>query len=467
MDKERARLALKNVRRSCIYLTLAGLLAVVLFDPGYSMPAPAISVPDDVKQWESIQAQGTRAFEASEYGKAERLLTEALIRARALGADDLKFAKSAGELGRLLTVRARFSEAEMYLEEEYRIKLHVLGLSVQLIPAMGSLIKFYLTYGNASKADGLTEDMLFLIEGKMKDEISKVQADNNYKKGQPLHAWAGTAAPPMHGPLIEWAILMDEIGLLYADHGNYKFADRLFKSALDAKAAVLGKQHLSLANSYDNLGAICLSKGEDSDAESYMRDSLEITERILTPESTVVYGRMDKLARCLIKEGKLAQAEAVYLRAQKMFESEPSKCGNEARCLFALGCLYSNEKKFGEAAPVLRRALQISEQYNGGMSVAIVPYLRKYAYVLYYLGRRGETDALKLRADSIQPEVKPLKTVCKMEEGNWTKKAAPENEQHSVAQQRGGNKIKHHYRHKVSTVQRKSRHRLSGQSNAG
>jgi len=45
----------------------------------------------------------------------------------------------------------------------------------------------------------------------------------------------------------------------------------------------------------------------------------------------------------------------------------------------------------------------LSEQYLGPDSVGLVPYLQKYAYVLYYLDRRDEVEPLKARAASIQP----------------------------------------------------------------
>ncbi len=387
------------------------------------MPSPTLGANDSIKEWEVLQNSGTKAFEANEYGKAERLLKEAVAKARSLGSEELRLARSVGELGRLLTVRARFSEAEPYLEEELRLKERVIGSdSGKMIPAMGEMIKFYLTYGTARRADRVTEDLLFFVEGKMRDEVSRIKASTRVQKGAPLQGWAGTADPGMHGPLIEWAITCDEIGNMYSSRGKYDYADRLFKAALDAKATVLGKQHLSLANSYDNLGVLCLAKDDNADAESFLREALEITERIQYPDDPQIYGRLDKLARCLIKEKKYDQAEQLYLQARKLWQKEPSKCGNEARCLFALGCLYCEQKRYAAAAPMLRRALLMSERFNGDWSVSIVPYLRKYAYVLYYLGRRGETSQLRARADRISPEVKELKTSAKSIAGDWTKK---------------------------------------------
>ncbi len=126
-----------------------------------------------------------------------------------------------------------------------------------------------------------------------------------------------------------------------------------------------------------------------------------MTEKILPPESHEVYNRLDKLARCLIREGKYQKAEELYLRTQNFWKREPSPCGDEARALFALGCLYVQERRYAEAAPLLQRALQSAEKINGPDSIMLVPYLQKYAYTLYYLGRKPEMQQLQARAGTI------------------------------------------------------------------
>ncbi len=397
------------------------------------MPAapalPTIAVNRPSSSWDAVQSKGKAAFEVSEYGKAERLLKEAVIEARGFGAEDLRLAKSAGLLGRLLTVRGRFAEAEGFLEEEMRVKeLALPNDRGQLIPDMGSLVRFYLTCGTASKADELTEYILGFVQGKLEQAHAQAQGSLKLKKGQPLEGWAGTAAPVMRDPIIEWAITLDDIGNLYSARGNFDQAEKLFKAALDVKTTVLGKEHLSLANSYDSLGSICMSREHYEDAESYFRDSLMITEKIQPPDNPQVYGRLDKLARCLIKEGKYEEAEALYLRAQGFWKGAATKSANEARAAYALGSLYTEEKKYSLAVPVLEQALQMSEHFNGSCSVSLVPYLEKYAYALYYTGRRGEVDALKARAKNIAAVVPELAPTSKMQAGVWPESKDKSNE---------------------------------------
>jgi tetratricopeptide (TPR) repeat protein len=362
----------------------------------------AVPADEEGKIWQDLQREGTRALDSNEYWIAEPTLKKALAQAEHFGFGDMRLAKSLGELGRLYTVRGQFAEAEAYLEEELAVKVNVLGKEDgQIIPPMGSLIRFYLLHGTASKAEPLTEDVLDFVEGKLKEPLSSNSGKLTMKKGQPLQGWAGSAAPVMRDPLIEWAITCDDLGGIYLSRGNLDVADRFFKAALDMKATVLGKEHLSLANSYESLGEVCLARNEQGEAESYFRDALMCTERILPPENPAVYGRLDKLAKCLIKAGKYQQAEELYLRAQNFWKADASKYANAARAKYALGCLYLDQKNYAAAQPVLKEALDLAVQYYGPSSAQIVPYLQRYAYGLYYLGQKPETEELKARASII------------------------------------------------------------------
>ncbi len=398
--------------RSLRYLSLAAVAAISWQFTCLSLPACASQDKD--AQWSSLQAQGHECLRVSEYGDGERLLKKAVLRARTFPPGDERLATSAGDLGDLLTIRGRFPEAQSYLEEALHVKMLDQGKAdSQLIQPMGAMVRFYLNYGTTAKADPLAERILSYVNGTLAEASTEAQGKVAYKAGAPLQAWAGEAAPAARDSLIEWAITCDDIGKLYATRedatpDNLKLAERLFKAALDVKSTVLGKQHLSLANSYDSLGGLCMLRNQYEEAESYFKDALDMTEKIQPPEDPQVYSRLDKLARCLIKEGKLADAEALYQRAQTLWKAEPSKNGNEFRAMYALGSLYAQEKKYNEAAPVLDQALQGAELYMGPDSVSLVPYLQKYAYVLYYVGRRAEAEPLRARAKGIQPVIEAL-----------------------------------------------------------
>lgn len=378
------------------FLVIAAIIAFLpkaLISPAFASPA------DD--NWRELQRRGTTALDANEYWLAEPLLKKAMVQADKFNPKDLRLAKSLGELGRLYTIRGRYDEAEAYLEEELSIKRIIWGNDKsKCIPTMGSLIQFYLLHGTQDQALPLAAEMLYFVEGKM-DEVKEGSIKNKLQKGQPLQGWLGSAASVAVTPALEWAVACDAVGTSYLALSNFQMADRFFRAALDVKSTILGKDHLSLANSYDNLAVLYLEKKDLTEAESYFTDALQITQKTLSAASHEAYNRLDKLARCLIKEGKYQKAEELYLRAQTFWKKGLSQYGDEPRNLFALGSLYTREHRFQEAAPLLREALQVAEKFYGPDSYAVVPYLQRYAYTLYYLGSKPEMEQLQARASTI------------------------------------------------------------------
>lgn len=372
--------------------------------------------PIDARQekWHKQYSGAIEALRTGRYGDGERMIKQAVIDAAVFGEGDKRFADSLGEYGRLLTMRGRFSEAQPLLEEELHAREiylsagsagggapgDVVAVNPALIPAMSSLVSFYLNYGTAEKADGLADRLLAIIDGKINDYREAKSGPVTLKKGEALTGWAGSAAKSMVNPVIEWAIAVDAIGNDFRSKGKLDLAERCYNSALDVKETVLGKEHLSLANSFDNLASVYEERNDENRAQQYYSYALETTERILPPENYQVYNRLDKLAKCYIKQKNYQEAEKLYLRAQD-FWKEPSRNGSEARAAFALGNLYVLEKRYDEAVPLLQKALSLAEAFYGPDSISLVPFLQRYADTMYYLGQEGPRQELKARASAI------------------------------------------------------------------
>jgi len=130
-----------------------------------------------------------------------------------------------------------------------------------------------------------------------------------------------------------------------------------------------------------------------------------MTEKTLGPQTHEAFNRLDKLAKCLMKEGKNGQAEKLYLHALSCRSNENTENCDQARALYTLGSLYTQQGRYAAAAPMLHQALVLAEKFNGPDSFTVVPYLQKYAYALYYLGRKPEMEQLQARASNIKVEM--------------------------------------------------------------
>jgi hypothetical protein len=86
-----------------------------------ALAAPLPSI-DSSTLWAEIQKSGVESVYTGSYGDGERLLKDAVRLSGKFSPADLRHGQSCGELGRLLTIRGRFAEAEPLLEEELRVK---------------------------------------------------------------------------------------------------------------------------------------------------------------------------------------------------------------------------------------------------------------------------------------------------------------------------------------------------------
>lgn len=389
------------VRSTICAISLAISVGIGLSSAAFGDDSPfhGMAYVDLEKQWNKTFNEGVTALDSNLYGKSEPLLKDAVDLAQRFGAGDARYPKSLGELGRLYTIRRRYAEAEPLFEQQLHFTEVQLGKnSGKTIPALGQMIKFYMMYGTAKKADPLAEEMLAFIDGKMREDAEQ-NAQAQPGKGKLLTGWAGTAPPQTHIPRMEWAVTCDRLGDLYRFKKNYDMAERFYKAGLDIKVTVMGKEHMSMAVSYDNLGILAMDKEEYRDAADYFRESLETTKKIMGNGDPDTYSRLDRLARALIKDKKYAEAESTYHTAMELWKHEPNSGGATARCLYQLGSMYCDSGNFGKAAACLGRALGISMRSSGPFAYTNVAYMRKYAYALYYCGRRGESDSLKARAN--------------------------------------------------------------------
>lgn len=392
--------SLQKIRSRKIRFTLLASVLVWLIA---SLTCAETALAYSEAEWDMLQRAAVNALDTNRYWLAEPMLKKSVKEAEKFGFDSWRLSTALHELGRYYTIRGRFKEAEPCFEKELQVREMTVGKEAdQIIPAMGSLVRFYLSYGSAEKADSLSESMLALLEGKMKD--TKVHAAS-FKKGQPIEAWLGTAS--LHrDPVLEWSITCDTIGKCYRARGNLKLAEKLFKASLDMKTSILGLGHLSLASTYAELGLLYMENELYQEAEPCFREAYNSTVLVLPPESTEVFAQLERLARCLTKQQKFEEAEQLYSKALKDLKKRELSGGDEAKAMYALGCLYIEQKNFSQAAYALARAIDMNERFNGSCQIGLVPYLEKYAYCLYYLGRRGDTDRLRARAEQIMgPEL--------------------------------------------------------------
>lgn len=148
------------------------------------------------------------------------------------------------------------------------------------------------------------------------------------------------------------------------EEGNYVEAERMFRAAISEarKAAKSGSPNAigMMSDSLSGLGAALSSQGRYADAESVIREQLQLLE--------VTHG-----------------------------ESDP----DYAKTLNNLGLVLSEQKKYKEAEEIHRRALKLREQYDEPPRRNLAVSLLNLGKIYYEQGKNSEAEALFNQARSI------------------------------------------------------------------
>jgi tetratricopeptide (TPR) repeat protein len=164
----------------------------------------------------------------------------------------------------------------------------------------------------------------------------------------------------------EDGMVLNNLGLSWADAGEYGKAETLYRRALAINEKALGSGHYRVATNLSNLANLRQDKGDYAAAEPLFRRALAIDEKALGPDHPTVSTDLNNLAGLLQDRGDYTAAEPLYRRALAINEKAlgPDHPTVAIR-LSNLAGLLRDKKDYTAAEPLYRRALAIGEQTLG------------------------------------------------------------------------------------------------------
>jgi serine/threonine-protein kinase len=196
------------------------------------------------------------------------------------------------------------------------------------------------------------------------------------------------------------AKLMDTIGGLYLNLGEYDRAQQLLADALKLRRQTPGAKPLDVAESLHHLGMLAYEKGDYTSSEALYREALEVRRRLLGAEHLNTADSMAGLGRALIAQGKDVEAEplvrdALALRRRQL---PPDHKDIASSLLHGVGRLLSEQGKFAEAADNYREALAIHRKIYGPEHPWTAASMNNLAVMLHELGDYQAAEALSREA---------------------------------------------------------------------
>ena len=270
-------------------------------------------------------------FSQGRYAQAEALLTQTLeIERRVWGPDRPDILKPMVNLAHVYKFEGKYAQAEQLYSQALETSRRVLGPEHPItLSTMQSLANAYSSEGKHAQADALLNQVL---------EIQR------------------RIIGPDHPDTLR---TMSSLAAEYGNEGDNAKAEQLLSQALEIERRVLGPDHPDTLVTMVNVGVANAALGNYAQAEQMLNQAQEAAHRVLGPEDRITLGIASEYAGVCQLQGKYALMEKY---AAQVLAGRRHVLGNEnPNTMIAaadLAIAYVSQKKFTEAEPLAREAMQ-------------------------------------------------------------------------------------------------------------
>jgi Tfp pilus assembly protein PilF len=201
-----------------------------------------------------------------------------------------------------------------------------------------------------------------------------------------------TSAPRFHVDDAVWTapaasrISAKAMGSLYLKAGRYDEVENVITESLrqlerssDADPMAVARESLLVGFAYENQGKLKY-------AETAFRRASASFEVVLGENHPNTAHAINNLAHALIAQGKHEEAEPLFRRVLRVFETAVESSSDAGVALNGLGLVYNARGLYAEAIPCFERALAIFERVHGPTFPDVATVLRNMAFSWKRLG---------------------------------------------------------------------------------
>ena len=268
------------------------------------------------------------------------------------------------------------------------------------------------------------------------------RAQARYTEAAPLYDRALAVREELLGPQeLPLVPLLNGMALLYNDTAEYTRAQRILERAVSIIELRHARNTSDAATTFATLGTVLEAQGNVKEAETWVRNALEIRQRLFGQNSVVadtqvglalIFHRenrlteaadldsraiatyqelheaknlpvaLNNLGRIRVEQGRSKEAERLFRKAIAFWEKELGPMHpNVAAGLTNLGLLLSSRSKFDEAEPILHRARDIDQERFPASHPRIANDLNNLAVLALNRKQYPEAEALLQEAKAI------------------------------------------------------------------
>lgn len=195
------------------------------------------------------------------------------------------------------------------------------------------------------------------------------------------------------------AELLDKVGDIYDNLGLYDQAESMIRESLEIRKKIYGNEHVLVAESMHDLAYMLWEKGQFDQAEKVSREGLAMRRKLLGNKNQKVAGDLNVLALILADNGKTHEAEKVFREAIATYREIITKPNeNFAATLSNLAGVLWQKEQLDEAEKLYREALAIDRKVLGNENPAIAAFLNDLGLVMRQKGRLNDAEKFLLEA---------------------------------------------------------------------
>ncbi len=247
-----------------------------------------------------------------------------------------------------------------------------------------------------------------LLIGALLDSIGILDEDEgNYADARAMYEQALAIAERINGPdHPDVANTLDSLAGTYVKEHKPADVQRLMERALAIRIAALGPEHGDVASSYNNLGSFYRTAGDPVKARAYYKKALALQEKLYGPDSFELYNVLMNLGGLDEDTGDHAEAHVLLERArvntEKAYGPDDPRLGG---VLEVLANLAASEGDHTGALALYQRADQMMEKVYGPDNAQVGRVLGNMVNAYHSLGKLKEARDLSARVIALFTKV--------------------------------------------------------------
>ncbi len=231
------------------------------------------------------------------------------------------------------------------------------------------------------------------VKAQMLDLVGRVYLElGDYEQARPLLDEALAMRERLWGrEHEEVAETLTNLGHLLRGTSDYDEAEAQYREALAIRRTVFGTEHPDVALSLGHVSSVLGDKGEYETAEALQQQALTMQRRLLGENHLTIASSLSSLALLEQEQGDFDSAEARYreVLAMKRQQLDPEH-PEIAQTLTNLGNLLRLQRAHDEAETMLREALAIKTKVYGAEHIRTTATINNLGLVLV---RKGDYEA--------------------------------------------------------------------------